>query len=121
MTQDEADAFARDWIEAWNSHDLQRILSHYADEVVFLSPVAQQRVGNGRLTGVPALRAYWGAGLKAQPTLRFELVDVLVGHGSATLLYRNHKGQTVAETAEFGPTGKVVRAYACYTSGTPAP
>ena len=26
-----AEHFANDWIDSWNSHDLNRILSHYAD------------------------------------------------------------------------------------------
>jgi ketosteroid isomerase-like protein len=37
MTSGEAQAFADEWIAAWNSHDLDRVLSHYAPEVVFLS------------------------------------------------------------------------------------
>ena len=36
----DAKRFAREWIEAWNSHDLDAILSHYATDVVLTSPVA---------------------------------------------------------------------------------
>ena len=25
-------AFAADWIESWNAHDMNRILSHYTDD-----------------------------------------------------------------------------------------
>ena len=32
-------AFAEEWITAWNTHDLDRILSHYAEDIVFRSPV----------------------------------------------------------------------------------
>lgn len=91
-------AFAEDWISAWNAHDLERILSHYAAEIVFLSPIAEKRMGNGRVVGIPQLRGYWDAGLAAQPDLKFELIDVLVGHSCLTILYRNHRGQTAAET-----------------------
>ena len=35
-----AEAFAAHWIEAWNSHDIDAILSHYVDDVEFLSPLA---------------------------------------------------------------------------------
>jgi SnoaL-like domain len=107
-------AFAEDWIAAWNAHDLERILSHYAAEIVFLSPVAEKRVGNGRVIGISALRGYWAAGLAVQPDLRFELTDVLAGHMCLTILYSNHRGQSAAETLEFGTDGKVVRSYACY-------
>lgn len=38
MDADKAQAFAREWVKAWNDHDLEAILSHYADDVVFHSP-----------------------------------------------------------------------------------
>ncbi len=37
-----AEHFARDGIDSWNSHDLQRILSHYADDFEMSSPVIIQ-------------------------------------------------------------------------------
>jgi hypothetical protein len=108
-------AFAEDWVSAWNSHDLDRILSHYSPEIVFLSPIAQQRTGNGRVVGLPALRSYWAQGLAAQPDLRFEILEVLLGHECLTIRYRNHRGRSVAETFEFGTKGDVVRSFACYS------
>lgn len=109
-----AESFAAHWIDAWNRHDIDAILSHYVDDVVFLSPVAEQRIGNGRVIGLDALRSYWSAGLAAQPQLRFELDMLLVGFESVTICYRNHRKQSVAETFEFNGSGKVVRAFACY-------
>jgi hypothetical protein len=109
-----ARAFAEEWVAAWNAHDLGRILEHYVSDVVFLSPVAQRRVGNGRVVGHRELRAYWGPALAPGSPLRFELVDVLTGHDALTILYRNQNGQSVAETFEFGSSGKVARAMACY-------
>jgi ketosteroid isomerase-like protein len=114
MTVDEARAFSAEWIAAWNSHDLDRILSHFAPDIVLLSPVAQKLVGNGRVAGLPALRAYWTKGLAAQPELKFEFVDLCIGHDCLTVLYRNHRGQQAAETFEFGADGKVIRSFACY-------
>ncbi len=119
MNASEARAFAEEWIAAWNSHDLDRIVSHYAPEIVFLSPVAQQRVGDGRVVGIPALRAYWGPALAAPSALRFELIEALAGYECVTILYRNHREQTVAETCEFGPGHKVVRSFACYSGVSP--
>ena len=118
MDEREAEAFAADWIAAWNAHDLERILGHYAPEIVFHSPLAAKRVGNGHVIGLEALRRYWQGGLEAQPNLRFEFARVLLGHDALTIQYRNHRGQEVAETCEFGPSGKVVRAYACYADAT---
>jgi ketosteroid isomerase-like protein len=48
----EPKAFADDWVDSWNSHDLDRILAHYDSEIVFLSPIALQTVGNGRVAGI---------------------------------------------------------------------
>lgn len=107
--------FTQDWIDSWNAHDLERILSHYAPSIVFLSPVAQSRIGNGRVEGLTALRHYWTLGLAANSDLKFELIETLVGHSSLTILYRNHKGQTVSETFEFEADGKVVKSFACYS------
>ena len=45
-----AQAFADEWIEAWNSHDLDRILSHYSDDAELLSPVAAARLGTVELS-----------------------------------------------------------------------
>ena len=106
--------FAEQWIEGWNSRDVDRVLSHYAPEIVFLSPVAEARLGNGRVEGVAALESYWRGALAALPDLRFELDTVLVGFDCLTILYRNHRQQRVAETMEFDAAGRVVRSQACY-------
>jgi ketosteroid isomerase-like protein len=68
--------FAQEWIEAWNSHDLERILDHYDDEVVLVSPVALSVLGNGRVQGKAALPRDRGV---SPLTLRF--VRSVVGHG----------------------------------------
>src|SRR5438270_868337 len=38
LTRDAALALADAWSRAWNAHDLDAILSHYADDVEFVSP-----------------------------------------------------------------------------------
>ena len=116
MQPDAARAFAERWISDWNSHDVERVLSHYADEIEFLSPVAAKRVGQGRVVGIPALRAYWSPALAEGSNLRFTLVDVLVGHDCLTILYDNQRGQRVAETCEFDDGDKVKRSFACYSA-----
>jgi ketosteroid isomerase-like protein len=115
MTGDETRAFAREWIEAWNSRDVERVLAHYADDIVFLSPYALKVAGAGRVVGKAALRAYWTKALAGLADLRFELVEALDGHDCATILYTNQRGQRVAETCEFGGDGLVVRSFACYS------
>ena len=36
----DAKEFGREWVVAWNAHDLERIVAHYANDVVLTSPVA---------------------------------------------------------------------------------
>ena len=38
MDHESARRFAGHWLEAWNSHDLDAVLSHCSDDVVFSSP-----------------------------------------------------------------------------------
>ncbi len=103
--------FARDWIDSWNTHDLDRILSHYTDDFEMSSPLIVQRLKNphGTLKGKKAARAYWEPSLSASPPLEFELIDLLVGIDSITLYYRNVGRRVVAETLLFDARGRVSR------------
>ncbi len=50
LTQQQAQDFAQDWIEAWNSHDLDRILAHYDEHVVLVSPIAAKLLNDPQCT-----------------------------------------------------------------------
>jgi len=117
IDSDFATAFARDWVQAWNDHDLDSILSHYAEDVVFHSP--RIRVVTGldvdSLSGKTALRDYWSKALERLRDLFFEIDQVLPGSDALTILYTNERSQYVAETFVFGSDGKVVRSIAAYT------
>ena len=115
MTEDEAWRLAEDWVAAWNAHDLDAILSHYEEEVELTSPVAARLLGtDGTVTGKSSLKAYFGRGLEAYPSLRFELADVLWGVRSIVLYYTNQNGTRTAEFMELSPKGKVMRVVANY-------
>ena len=51
VNHDFAKHFSSDWIDAWNAHDLERILSHYSDSFEMSSPIIIQLAGeaSGRL------------------------------------------------------------------------
>ena len=110
------DEFARDWVEAWNAHDLERILSHYAPDVVFASPVAAEIVPESRgvIRAIDALRSYWASGLDRIPDLHFDLVDALHTVDGVTILYRNQRDLLVAETLFFDSDGLVTQSFAAY-------
>lgn len=115
ISREFAEKFARHWIEAWNGHDLEMILSHYADDFEMSSPFIAQIAGDpsGKLKGKAAVAAYWSAALERMPDLRFELVDILLGFESITLYYRGVRGMA-AEVFFFDSGGMVIRAYAHY-------
>jgi ketosteroid isomerase-like protein len=115
ITRDFAEQFAAHWVDAWNRHDLEAVLSHYADDFEMSSPYIVSIAGepSGTLKGKAAVRAYWAAALGRLPDLHFELVDTLIGVDSLTLYYRGVRGM-VAEVFWFDAAGRVVRAAAHY-------
>lgn len=107
--------FAQEWIDAWNRHDLERILEHYDDEVVLLSPVALSVLGNELVKGKAALREYFRRGLEAFPNLRFDFFDVLWGIETIVVVYENNvRNSKAAEVMQLGASGKVTRVWANY-------
>jgi predicted ester cyclase len=118
MTREDAWQLANDWVAAWNSHNLDQIMSHYDDAVELTSPVAARLLGssNGKVVGKANLRAYFQRGLQAFPDLHFDLKDVLWGMNSVVLYYTNQKGTYVAEFMEISASGTVIRVVANYNA-----
>jgi ketosteroid isomerase-like protein len=85
----QADRFATEWIDAWNAHDLDAIVAHYAED--------------------------FRLGLEAYPDLHFELFTALPGASSIALHYRSVGGRLAIETMEVDADGLVVRAAAHYS------
>lgn len=110
-----AEHFSAEWIAAWNSHDLARVLAHYAEDFEMSSPYIAQIAGeaSGVLKGKAAVGAYWKLALARMPQLRFELITTLVGASSITLYYQGARG-LAAEVFFFGADGAVVKAAAHY-------
>jgi ketosteroid isomerase-like protein len=117
LSKTEALQFAYDWVRAWNSHDLDAVMSHYAPEVVLTSPTAAKLLGDpsGTVAGKEAVRSYFARGLEAFPNLTFELLDVMWGVSSIVLYYVNQKGTKTGEFMEFDVNQKVFRVVANYT------
>jgi len=116
MNAKSAKEFAQHWVEAWNAHDLDAILSHYTDDFEMSSPIIVSAMNepSGRLKGKQIIREYWAGALKKYPTLHFEIQQVLTGAGSVTLVYNGVRGIS-AEVFLFNEVGKVYAAYAHYT------
>ena len=118
MKSDDAWNFANQWVAAWNAHDLDSIMTHYADAIELTSPVAAQLLGtrDGKIVGKANLRAYVQRGLEAYPQLHFSLEDVLWGMNSVVLYYINQKGTHTAEFMELSAAGQVTRVVAHYAA-----
>jgi ketosteroid isomerase-like protein len=123
MDQAAAQQFAHEWYSAWNAHDLERILGHYADDVEMTSPLVPGLAGNtdGRLRGKAALRAYFTAGLETYPSLHFEPLGLFVGVNSLVLYYLSVNGRPSAEVVFLNEEGTIDRYSAHYAASTTSP
>jgi hypothetical protein len=110
-----AEKFAAEWVDAWNAHDLDRLLSHFAEDVVWSSPLVAGFTGDesGALHGKAALRAYYAEGLRRIPDLHFEVLDVRVGVAVMVINYRNQGGAEVSEVLVL-VDGLVVEGHGAY-------
>jgi ketosteroid isomerase-like protein len=116
MTIEEATHFAEDWISAWNSHDINAVLSHYTDDFEMTTPMIQRVLGiaSGTLKGKKAIGEYWRAALKKYPDLTFSLIEVTSGVDSVSLYYNAVLGKRAVETFFFNDKGLVYKALANY-------
>lgn len=111
MTPEQAKSFATDWIESWNSCNLDAILSHYDEDVEWSSTCASTHNGQFEtLHGKKQVRAYWEKGLGEMSNLRLELVEVVTGDSSVTICYRAPEDKFVADVLFFNENGKVLKA-----------
>ena len=112
-----AKKFAQEWIDAWNSHDFERVLQHYTDDFNMETPMALKFVPEtgGIVYGKDAIRAYWKIGLEKIPGLFFELHDALTGINGITLYYTNRAtNRRTTEVLFLNEAGKAYKAYAFY-------
>jgi len=110
-----ADKFAQEWVEAWNSHDIKKILSHYTDDFELTSPVICEiaKEPTGILKGKKAIKPYWLKALQLNPDLNFKFISAFSGVNSVIVHYEGHRGLS-AEIFYFNNNGKVYKSYAHY-------
>ena len=116
MDATEAQAAARDWIDAWNAHDARRVVDHFTDDVVVSSPLAADRRpgSGGTLHGKQAVLAYYEEGLALAPDLRFTLVAACLGIDELMIVYRNQRDLLVTESLRFDAQGRVGEVRVCH-------
>jgi ketosteroid isomerase-like protein len=102
-------ALGQQWIDAWNSRDLERVLALYADDAEMTSDKIPL-LGfdpTGTVHGKDALRAYWRKGLDMLPNLHFTLIDVYVSPDSLVVFYSNERGAKICEYLRLNADGKI--------------
>jgi hypothetical protein len=76
MKAEELNAIASAWFEAFNAHDLERLLSLYDDQAEHYSPKlkVRQPETDGLIKGKASLRAWWQDAFQRLPSLHYEIV-----------------------------------------------
>jgi len=113
VTTDDARTFAVRWAEAWNRRDIEQVLAHFHDDVVFTSPTALAVMGTPTVRGKESLRAYWTTALSRLTSLRFTVDRVAWDPHTRELaiIYTSEtdgKARRVSENLVFDSADRVV-------------
>jgi ketosteroid isomerase-like protein len=113
-----AKTFAHEWIESWNSHDVERVLSHYSDDFEMSSPFIAKHgnAATGTLKGKQAIRLYWTNSMKNYPELAFRLIDVLFSVDTVCIYFHSKLGLRAMEWLRFNSDGQVETASCSYNA-----
>lgn len=107
--------FARDWVAAWNRSDVDAVLVHFADDVVFVSPLAATVTGKAEIHGKSGLRAYWTKALASRSGPLQFLFDLFIWdeqNGALLILYVSVESARKVRKCElmyFRPDGLIWR------------
>ncbi len=109
-------AFSAAWVRDWNAHDLDAIVAHYAEDVVFRSPKVARYTGGktDTLVGKGALRAYFARGLAFRTELHFSDPKPCWDGTGIALIYAGEDGSTAVETMTLDDDGLVAEARVFY-------
>ena len=118
MDREAAEHFALDWINDWCARDVERIVSHFAEDARFVSPVAAKRTGNPLVVGRDALTKYWQV-VYSFASFRFTLERTIwddISQELAIIYTREIDGRRdrACEILRFDSSGKVTAGEAMY-------
>ncbi|MFZ1686428.1 MAG: nuclear transport factor 2 family protein [Flavobacteriales bacterium] len=85
-------SIAIEWFAAFNAHDLDALLSLYADDAQHYSPKLKVREPrtSGFIRGKDALRAWWRDAFDRLPTLNYEVVKLTADDAQVFMEYIRH-------------------------------
>jgi ketosteroid isomerase-like protein len=104
-------ALGREWIAAWNSGDLERVLKLYAEDFEMTSDKIQALGfdSTGTLTGKAKVRTYWAKALTLLPDLHFNLIDLYISPDSLVVFHANERGAKICEYLRLDAAGNIVQ------------
>jgi ketosteroid isomerase-like protein len=109
-TQADSRAFAEAWVSEWNRKDVEAMLTHFSDDVVFASPRAQAILGSYRVEGKTKLREYWTRAIGRVQTIHFVLDHVISEGDRIVIVYVaeiDGRRMRAAEFLKFGDDGLI--------------
>lgn len=85
-------AIAMKWFEAFNKHNLEKLLALYDDKAEHYSPKLKIRMPktHGLITGKDALRNWWKDAFDRLPTLRYEVKKLTADEQQVFMEYIRH-------------------------------
>jgi ketosteroid isomerase-like protein len=113
MTPDSLQAIAFKWFDAFNSHNLEQLLSLYDDEAEHFSPKLKIRKPetNGLVSGKQALREWWQDALDRLPTLHYKVTSLTANSDRVFMEYirmvKEEEDMLVAEVLDV-KAGKII-------------
>lgn len=80
---------ARQWITAFNEHDLEKLLRLYHEDAVHFSPRLKLKkpASGGFITGKAGLREWWADAFLQLPTLQYELINLIADQKQVLMEY----------------------------------
>lgn len=107
MTSQKNLSIAHAWFEAFNSHNLEKLLSLYDDDAEHFSPKLKIRhpETKGLVTGKDALRTWWQDAFDRLPTLNYKVTSLTANSDRVFMEYirtvANEENMLVAEVLEI--------------------
>lgn len=83
---------ATKWFEAFNEHDLEKLLSLYDDNAQHFSPKLKVRKPEtqGLIKGKAALREWWQDAFDRLPSLQYEVIKLIADEEQVFMEYIRH-------------------------------
>ncbi len=113
MQAAECKQIALSWIDAFNQHDLDKLLSLYDDQAVHFSPKLLERKPEtgGWIKGKSALSTWWQDAFERLPSLNYRATNFIVQENAVFLEYirsvNGEKDLRVGEVLEM-EAGKII-------------